>query len=107
MPPSAQHGTPCLRAYLHTWYTAVACGRPTAITSCVVQIEPEPMPMRSASTPHLMRLRACETHTTLPPTTCTSKLDLMYLTMSSWYVELPATRNGEVKRDRLSATGAW
>jgi len=39
-------GTPNCAARLAHLYTAVACPRPTAHTSCVVQMEPEPMPKR-------------------------------------------------------------
>mmetsp|Transcript_5790 Transcript_5790/g.12655 ORF Transcript_5790/g.12655 Transcript_5790/m.12655 type:complete len:292 (+) Transcript_5790:358-1233(+) len=53
-------------------------------------MEPEPMPMRSASTPHLIKFFACVTQTTLPPTTCScGKFSLINLTMPSWYVESP------------------
>ncbi len=51
MPPSAITGTPSRREYLAHLYTAVACARPTAMVVCVVQIDPGPIPMRSASAP--------------------------------------------------------
>lgn len=42
------------------------------LTSCVVQIEPEPMPTRSPSAPACINLAACAPVTTLPHTTCVS-----------------------------------
>jgi hypothetical protein len=43
------------------------CGRPTAQTSCVVQMEPEPMPTRSPSTP-------AATSAQRPPPRCARRL---------------------------------
>ena len=68
-PPSARMGTPAARATRATWYTAVACARPHAHTSCVVQMEPTPVPTRMPSTPAAMRFSACARVTTLPPIT--------------------------------------
>mmetsp|Transcript_33614 Transcript_33614/g.72663 ORF Transcript_33614/g.72663 Transcript_33614/m.72663 type:complete len:322 (+) Transcript_33614:983-1948(+) len=90
MPPSAMMGTPCTRAYLAVWYTAVAWPRPTAQTSCVVQMDPEPMPTRRASAPAPMRLSAWREVTTFPAITCRpAKVFLMCLIISSWYTESP------------------
>ena len=66
IPPSATTGTPNLRAYSATRNTAVAWGRPTAITSCVMQMEPLPIPTRSASAPASIRFLAWEAVTTFP-----------------------------------------
>lgn len=49
-------GTPCRGAH----------------TSCVVQMDPEPMPTLRASAPPSMRLLACRPVTTLPQMTCSS-----------------------------------
>mmetsp|Transcript_4993 Transcript_4993/g.18051 ORF Transcript_4993/g.18051 Transcript_4993/m.18051 type:complete len:262 (+) Transcript_4993:551-1336(+) len=90
MPPSAMMGTPYGAAARATWYTAVACARPTAHTSCVVQMEPTPMPTRSPSAPAAMRRSACCFVTTLPPTTSTSgNSRLMNSIRSSWKCDAP------------------
>lgn len=52
-----------------TAYTAVPCGLPTAITSWVIQILPEPIPTLSASAPAAMSCAACSLVTTLPAMT--------------------------------------
>ena len=62
-------GTPSAFATRDTCQTAEAWPRPTAQTSCVVQIEPEPMPTRSASAPASQSVRACLPVTTLPQMT--------------------------------------
>ena len=78
MPPSAMTGMPNCAAKRATLYTADACGRPTAHTSCVVlfgqdcvssehccvfvfadQIEPTPMPTRSPCAPASIKCIAC------------------------------------------------
>mmetsp|Transcript_90144 Transcript_90144/g.250841 ORF Transcript_90144/g.250841 Transcript_90144/m.250841 type:complete len:258 (-) Transcript_90144:503-1276(-) len=85
MPPSASTGTPRERAYFATWYTAEACARPQAQTSCVVQMDPMPMPTRKPSTPQSMRFFACDFVTTLPPTTCNSGNScFIHFTISCW-----------------------
>eukprot|EP01139_Manchomonas_bermudensis_P021079 Amastigsp_a680949_59.p4 type:complete len:154 gc:universal Amastigsp_a680949_59:1214-753(-) len=89
-PPSAMTGTPWRRAKRATLKTAVACARPTAMTSCVVQMEPMPMPTRSPSTPASMSRRAWATVTTFPPTTSTDGWALLRCAIiSSWYTESP------------------
>mmetsp|Transcript_4663 Transcript_4663/g.13018 ORF Transcript_4663/g.13018 Transcript_4663/m.13018 type:complete len:258 (+) Transcript_4663:621-1394(+) len=85
MPPSAITGIPRARAYFATLYTAEACARPQAQTSCVVQIDPMPMPTRSASTPQSIKCAACRRVTTLPPMTSRSGYcDLIQRTISCW-----------------------
>mmetsp|Transcript_16856 Transcript_16856/g.26251 ORF Transcript_16856/g.26251 Transcript_16856/m.26251 type:complete len:269 (+) Transcript_16856:636-1442(+) len=89
-PPSAITGTPNRRATRAVLYTAEACARPTAHTSCVVQMEPMPMPTRRPSTPLRIRWYACRAVTTLPPTTSTSGcVALIQRTRSCWYMESP------------------
>lgn len=51
IPPSAMHGTPYLRAILDVLYMALAWALPTAHTSCVVHIDPDPIPILMPSTP--------------------------------------------------------
>ena len=75
IPPSAITGTPNLRAYSATRNTAVAWGRPTAITSWVMQIEPLPIPTRSASAPASIRFFAWAAVTTFPATICNKYID--------------------------------
>mmetsp|Transcript_46329 Transcript_46329/g.86522 ORF Transcript_46329/g.86522 Transcript_46329/m.86522 type:complete len:313 (+) Transcript_46329:551-1489(+) len=85
MPPSARMGTPYCLASFATLYTAEACALPQAHTSWVVQMEPMPIPTRSASAPHSMRFFACCFVTTLPATTCRAgNWDLIHLTISCW-----------------------
>lgn len=61
------------------------------LTSCVVQMEPEPMPTRRPSAPAAIRFRACRDVTTLPQMTSSpSKLALTHRSISTWYVESPA-----------------
>mmetsp|Transcript_20171 Transcript_20171/g.52338 ORF Transcript_20171/g.52338 Transcript_20171/m.52338 type:complete len:346 (-) Transcript_20171:349-1386(-) len=89
-PPSAMMGTPKRRAYSATLYTAVPCGRPHAITSWVMQIDPDPIPTRRQSAPASMRFLACAAVTTLPAMTSRSGcVSLMYLINSIWKTELP------------------
>lgn len=90
MPPSAITGTPKRRAYSATLYTEVPWGLPHAITadktqlkqsiiriytlrqvfftshtpSCVMQMDPHPMPTLRASTPASIRFFACAAVTT-------------------------------------------
>lgn len=72
-------------ASLATLYTADACGRPTAQTSCVVQMLPLPIPTRRPSTPAWIRCKACFLVTTLPPTTCKDgKVAFAHFTISCW-----------------------
>lgn len=56
--------SPNLLAYSATLYTAVPCGRPTAVTSCVIQMDPLPIPTRSPSTPQSIRFLAWAAVTT-------------------------------------------
>jgi hypothetical protein len=65
-------GTPCSAATFATWYTAEAWPRPQAQTSCVVQIDPMPIPTRRPSAPASMRCNAWRRVTTLPHTTSRS-----------------------------------
>ncbi len=70
--------------------TAVACPLPTAITSWVVQIEPQPMPTRIASAPASIKLRHWSWVTTFPAITSSSgHLSLIYLIVSSWNLLQP------------------
>ena len=85
IPPSAITGTPNRRAYSATLNTAVPCGLPTAMTSCVIQIEPLPIPTLSPSTPASIRFFAWAAVTTLPPTTWRSAyFSFMYLIKEKW-----------------------
>lgn len=78
-------GTPRARAYRATLYTAEPCARPHAHTSCVVQMEPMPMPTRSASAPASIRLAACCRVTTLPAITSMSGYAVLTcLIISCW-----------------------
>jgi len=59
--------------------------------SCVVQMEPEPMPTRSASAPASASRRACAPVTTLPATTSRPGCArFRCASISSWYTESPA-----------------
>mmetsp|Transcript_28788 Transcript_28788/g.81805 ORF Transcript_28788/g.81805 Transcript_28788/m.81805 type:complete len:290 (+) Transcript_28788:473-1342(+) len=90
MPPSASTGTPRERAYFATWYTAEACARPQAQTSCVVQMEPMPMPTLRASAPQSSRFCAWRKVTTFPATTCNSGNScFIQRTMSCWKMLSP------------------
>ena len=62
-------GTPIAFATRDTCHTADACPRPTAQTSCVVQIDPEPIPTLRASAPASHSVLACLPVTTLPQMT--------------------------------------
>lgn len=65
------------------------------LTSCVVQMEPEPMPTRRPSAPAAIRFRACRDVTTLPQMTSSpSQLALTHRSISTWYVESPAEHRG-------------
>lgn len=55
IPPSAMIGTPNRDANRETLKIADICARPTAQTSCVVQMEPDPIPILNPSTPACMR----------------------------------------------------
>jgi hypothetical protein len=89
-PPSAMTGTPKWAANSATAYTAVACGRPTAMTSCVMQMLPEPMPTRRPSAPAPMSCAACSRVTTLPAITSSAgNVALHQRTMSSWNTLFP------------------
>ena len=50
-PPSAISGTPLPAIALATASIAMICGTPTPVTMRVVQIEPGPMPILTASAP--------------------------------------------------------
>mmetsp|Transcript_72056 Transcript_72056/g.134707 ORF Transcript_72056/g.134707 Transcript_72056/m.134707 type:complete len:213 (+) Transcript_72056:649-1287(+) len=90
MPPSAMIGTSYLLASFATLYTADACARPHAHTSCVVQMDPMPMPTRKPSAPQSIRFFACRFVTTLPAMTWMSGNScLIHLTMSCWKVLSP------------------
>mmetsp|Transcript_5098 Transcript_5098/g.12689 ORF Transcript_5098/g.12689 Transcript_5098/m.12689 type:complete len:271 (+) Transcript_5098:790-1602(+) len=83
-------GTPNCFARLAHLYTAVACPRPTAHTSWVVQIEPEPMPTRSPSAPASSSRRACTCVTTFPAMMSTPGIAVLRnFTISTWYVLSP------------------
>mmetsp|Transcript_8241 Transcript_8241/g.28914 ORF Transcript_8241/g.28914 Transcript_8241/m.28914 type:complete len:296 (-) Transcript_8241:284-1171(-) len=90
MPPSAMMGTPSSAAARAVLYTAVACPRPTAHTSCVVQMDPLPMPTLRPSAPAWHSRAACAPVTTLPAMTSRPAcVRLRCLIMSSWYTESP------------------
>jgi hypothetical protein len=60
-------------------------------TSCVVQMLPEPMPMRRASAPASHSRAACRPVTTFPQMTSSpGQLAFTHLSISTWYVESPA-----------------
>mmetsp|Transcript_62664 Transcript_62664/g.204517 ORF Transcript_62664/g.204517 Transcript_62664/m.204517 type:complete len:218 (-) Transcript_62664:59-712(-) len=60
-------------------------GRGLGPATSADQIEPMPMPTRSASTPESIKFLACLFVTTLPPTTCMSGNSfLIHLTISCW-----------------------
>ena len=69
---------------------AVSCGTPTPATMRVVQIEPGPMPIFTASAPASIRARVPSAVATLPAMICT-ELDsfLMRATLSSTRWEWP------------------
>ena len=72
MPPSAMAGTPPSRAAAAHSITAVNCGTPTPATTRVVQMEPGPMPIFTASAPAPTSAATPSGVATLPATTCTA-----------------------------------
>ena len=62
-----------------------------AMLTCVMQMEPHPIPTLRASTPPSMRFLACWEVTTFPPMIWISGpyFCLAYFTMLSWYTEFP------------------
>ena len=70
-PPSAMAGTPWARAAAAHSITAVSCGTPTPATTRVVQMEPGPMPIFTASAPASISASTASGVATLPATTCT------------------------------------
>ena len=70
MPPSAIAGTPSSRQAAAVSSTALNCGTPTPATTRVVQIEPGPMPILTASAPASISARAPSGVATLPATIC-------------------------------------
>mmetsp|Transcript_11303 Transcript_11303/g.48238 ORF Transcript_11303/g.48238 Transcript_11303/m.48238 type:complete len:397 (-) Transcript_11303:359-1549(-) len=106
IPPSAKIGTPNCAARRAHLYTAVACPRPTAHTSCVVQMEPLPMPTRRPSAPASSRRLACACVTTLPAMTSTpGTSSFRKRTMAIWYVLSPCDES-RMMASRPSAASA-
>ena len=71
IPPSAMIGTSRFRATEAASITAVSCGTPTPATMRVVQIEPGPIPILTASAPASIKALVPSAVATFPATTCT------------------------------------
>jgi len=69
MPPSPIAGTPAARQASAASRIAVSCGTPTPATMRVVQIEPGPMPILTASAPASISACAPSRVATLPAIT--------------------------------------
>ena len=69
MPPSPIAGTPAARQASAASMIAVSCGTPTPATMRVVQIEPGPMPIFTASAPASISAWAPSRVATLPAIT--------------------------------------
>ena len=74
IPPSAIHGTPALRQASEASIIAVNCGTPTPATIRVVQIDPGPIPIFTASAPALIKASAPSLVAILPAMICKSLL---------------------------------
>lgn len=88
----ADAATLCRKGFLEM---RSCCRERHFLTSCVVQMEPEPMPTRRPSAPAAIRFCACRDVTTLPQMTSSpSQLALTHRSISTWYVESPAEHRG-------------
>src|ERR1041385_335789 len=89
IPPSEMIGFPCFSAHSAQSATAVTCGTPTPATTRVVQIDPGPMPIFTASAPARTSDCVASAVATLPAITCTSHSDFTRSTICGTEAECP------------------
>ena len=108
MPPSAITGTSWRAPSSAHSITAESCGTPTPATTRVVQMEPGPMPIFTASAPASISAFTASGVATLPATICTL-LDIFLMrvtwlmTLSEWPCAVSTTMRSTPASTSISA----